>query len=253
MNAPEQLYGWWVPVKASTYAAQLDTQLDIFHWAMLLIFVLWGIYFVYCLAHYRARPGVPAVRGQLSVAKSMVPDGIILVFEMFMIFVIGLPVWAQVMETFPEEKKANVVHVIAQQFAWNFHYPGPDGEFGRRDIHLVSSGNPVGLDDGDPASKDDIVSINTMPAPLGKPTLAYLTSMDVIHGFNVPAFRTKQDVTPGMRVRIWFEPILRGKFEIACAQLCGLAHYRMLGNVEVMTQEEFDAWIQKKLADKAEL
>src|SRR3990167_6474328 len=214
---PDQLYGWRLPARASTYAADLDRQLDVFHVAMGLIFVCWGAFMIYCLIRYRARPGVPAVYSHTGIVKSMIPDGIVLAFELFMIFVIGLPVWAHVMETFPEEKKANVAAVIAQQFAWNIHYPGPDGLFGRRDIKLISSGNPIGLDDADPAAKDDLVSVNQFHVPLGKPTLVYLSSMDVIHSFNVPAFRTKQDATPGMRVRIWFEPIMTGTFEIACA------------------------------------
>lgn len=247
-----EMYGWWLPVKASTYAAKLDRQLDIFHAAMFLIFICWGAYLTYCLIKYRAKPGVAAVYEHKGILASLVPDGIILAFEMFMIFIIGLPAWAHVMEQFPEERQANVVQVIAQQFAWNIHYPGPDGVFGKRNVALVSAGNPIGLDSNDPDGKDDIVSINQFYVPLGKPTLVYLTSMDVIHSFNVPAFRTKQDATPGLRVRIWFEPNMLGTFEIACAQLCGLGHYRMRGDVIVQTQDEFDAWIKKKLAEKAE-
>ncbi len=249
---PDKIYGWGVPFAASSYAAKLDRQLNIFHAAMILIFVCWAVYMAYCLIRYRAKPGVPAEYGHLSVVTSLIPDGIILAFEMFMIFAIGLPSWAHVMENFPVEKEANVVHVIAQQFAWNIHYPGPDGVFGRTSIKLISSGNPIGLDDSDPAAKDDIVSINQFHVPVNKPTLVYLSSLDVIHSFNVPAFRTKQDATPGMQVRIWFEPIQLGTFEIACAQLCGLGHYRMRGDVIVHTQDEFDAWIKKKLAEKSE-
>jgi len=159
----DQMYGWSMPVAASTYAASLDRQLNIFHIAMALIFVCWGVFFTYCLIKYRARPGSQAVYSQGGILASMVPDGIILVFEMFMIFVIGLPVWAHVMETLPDAKAANVVAVHAQQFAWNFHYPGRDGVFGRTDIKLVSPGNPIGLDDIDPAAADDVLSVNQMP------------------------------------------------------------------------------------------
>ena len=65
--------------------------------------------------------------------------------------------------------------------------------------------------------------------------------------------RVKQDVIPGMRTPVWFKPIKTGNSEIACAQLCGLGHYRMRGDVIVHTQEEFDAWLAKKQAEKAEL
>jgi cytochrome c oxidase subunit II len=59
----------------------------------------------------------------------------------------------------------------------------------------------------------------------------------------VPAMRVKQDAIPGMMVPVWFTPTREGVYEIACSQLCGLAHYRMRGVVRVVSAEEFGAWI----------
>jgi cytochrome c oxidase subunit 2 len=73
--------------------------------------------------------------------------------------------------------------------------------------------------------------------------VATLRSKDVIHSFFLPEFRVKQDAVPGMTSRIWFDATRTGNWEIACAELCGLGHYRMRGSVTVETPEEFDKWL----------
>jgi cytochrome c oxidase subunit 2 len=70
-----------------------------------------------------------------------------------------------------------------------------------------------------------------------------LRSKDVIHSFYLPHFRVKQDAMPGMRIPIWFVPTEVGEFEIACAELCGLAHYRMKGKVHVLSKEGYRDWL----------
>jgi cytochrome c oxidase subunit 2 len=145
--------------------------------------------------------------------------------------------------TVPKAEESNVVEIVAEQFAWNVQYAGQDGQFGRRDPKFIDSGNVLGLDPEDPAGKDDIITINEVHVPLGKPTLLYLTSKDVIHSFFVPAFRVKTDAMPGMRIPLWFEPTRAGKYEIACSQLCGIGHSKMRGDVVVDTPEEFEAWL----------
>ena len=93
------------------------------------------------------------------------------------------------------------IEVLGKQFAWSFRYPGPDGKFGRTDLKLVndSGGNPFGLDDKDPASKDDIVSAS-LKIPAGKPIKLIMHSRDVIHNFFVRELRVKQDIVPGMEI-----------------------------------------------------
>ncbi|MBI4051447.1 MAG: hypothetical protein HY400_02965, partial [Elusimicrobia bacterium] len=97
---------------------------------------------------------------------------------------------------------------------------------------------------------DDLVTVNELHIPLKKPTLVTMTSKDVIHSFFVPEFRIKQDVVPGMQAKIWFEPTQTGKFEIGCAQLCGLGHFRMRGDVFVHTPEEYQNWLKEALKQK---
>ena len=78
---------------------------------------------------------------------------------------------------------------------------------------------------------------------MGKPTKVNLTSKDVIHSFFISSFRIKKDAMPGMRTQIWFEPTMEGKFEITCAQLCGVSHTSMRGDVVAESQEKFDAFV----------
>ena len=140
--------------------------------------------------------------------------------------------------------------MIAQQFAWNIHYPGPDGKFGTGKAELMNDAtNPLGLDPADTNGADDIVTLNQMYIPVDKNVVVKLSSKDVIHSFGVPVLRVKQDAIPGMEIPIWFKAKQTSEparpFEIACAQLCGIGHSTMRGFVNVMPQADFDAWLAK--------
>lgn len=213
---------------------------------MFAIFILWGIYFTYMLVKYRHKEGVPARYKHGGVLWSFVPDIVVLVFELTLIFLYAIPSWSRIKMSVPPAGKSLVLEVVAEQFAWSIHYPGPDGKFGRKDPKLVNASNVLGLDPHDPAAKDDIVTVNELHIPVGKPTVFNLTSKDVIHSFFVPEFRIKQDAMPGMRVPVWFEPTMAGKFEIGCAQLCGFGHALMRGDVFVHSPEEFEAWLSEQ-------
>ncbi len=133
------------------------------------------------------------------------------------------------------------IEVVAQQFAWNIHYPGKDGAFGRTDPSLIDdSSNPVGLDDADPNSKDDTV-VPTLVIPVNRPVELILRSKDVTHSFWVPQLRFKQDLVPGMAIHVHFTATKTGKFELACAELCGMNHFKMKSFMLVLPQNDFDA------------
>lgn len=244
-----QNYTFGLPIAASTYADKLDSALNILQAGMVVIFVLWGLFFAYCLIRFRriANPSASYSVAQKGGFSSFVPDAAVLAFEVWLIFFLGLPIWSEIKEQFPAESDSLVVEMVAEQFAWGFQYAGPDGQFAKKDPKQISGGNTIGIDYSDPASGDDIITINELHVPLGKPTLLYMTAKDVIHSFFVPEFRVKQDVVPGMKSPLWFEPTKTGRFEIGCAQLCGLGHYRMKGEVVVYTPEEFEAWQKARL------
>jgi cytochrome c oxidase subunit 2 len=155
----------------------------------------------------------------------------------------GQRVWASIYFS-DAPTNATIVEITGEQFQWTFHYPGADGQFGRTDTKLITNTNYIGLDSTDAAAKDDIVSLGNMHVPLGKPVRVRLRSKDVIHSFFLPNFRMKQDAVPGMGIEVWFTPTKAGNFEIACAELCGLGHYRMKAALTVdESQDAFNKWL----------
>ena len=141
------------------------------------------------------------------------------------------------------------IEITAQQFAWNFRYAGPDGKFGREKPELVSAstGNPVGLDSTDPASKDDIVS-PVFAVPANREIELIIRSQDVTHSFYVRELRLKQDAVPGLEIHMHFNATEPGNYEIACAELCGLGHYRMHSMLMVMSEPDFEKWMKDQEA-----
>ncbi len=183
------------------------------------------------------------VSGALGLAVAAVGEGGVLA--------IGMPVWAEYFGARPPAD-AVTIDVTAQQFMWNVRYPGPDGVFGRTDLRLIDeASNPLGLDPSDPAGRDDIVTLNEMAVPVNRPVRIRLHSKDVIHSFFLPHLRVKQDAVPGMTPEIVFVPTRTGDFELACAELCGLAHYRMRGFVHVLTSAQFAEWLRQQSAAAA--
>jgi len=242
----EQFLG--LPPEASAHAHDIDQLISLLHWLMFILFAGWGIFYVYTLMRFRKSKNPTADYIGVKSHTSSYLEIIVAVIEVVLLIGFSIPLWATRVNQFPKEKDAVVIHVVAEQFAWNVHYPGKDGKFGKRDIHLVDADNPLGLDRTDPDAKDDITTINQLNLPLNKPVIIYITSKDVIHSFKLPVMRINQDAIPGQITPVWFTPILAGDYEIACAQLCGLGHYRMRGYMTIQTQEEFDAWLAEQAA-----
>lgn len=251
-----------MPPIASEHGADLDYANALVHWLMLFLFVGWSIYFIFVLIRFRkgAHPKADHSGAQGKVAK-WTEYGVIVAEAVLLIF-FSIPLWGERVQAFPDEREATVVRVIGEQFAWNVHYPGADGVFGRTRPELVDvQNNPVGLDYDDPHAKDDVTTLNELKMPVNKPVLIHLGSKDVIHSFGLNDFRVKQDAVPGLSIPVWFTPTVttdeirrqtgnpKYRYEISCAQLCGLGHYRMRGFVDVQPQAEFDAW----MAEQAEL
>jgi len=157
----------------------------------------------------------------------------------------ALDLWGKIQSAAPPD--AMVIEVTGQQFAWNVRYPGKDGLFGRTDAKLASQENPIGLDKSDPAANDDLMLLNQLYLAQDKPVRIRLRSMDVIHSFFLPNFRVKQDAVPGMTVDTWFVPKHSGDFDIACAEHCGLGHYRMRAQVHVVAQDQFETSLKAAL------
>jgi cytochrome c oxidase subunit 2 len=161
----------------------------------------------------------------------------------------GERAWASV-HFIGAEPGALPIEVTGQQFAWNFRYTGPDGVFGRTrpDLVSASTGNAVGVDPADPAGKDDIISPGTLAIPAGREVDLILKSLDVTHSFYVRELRLKQDAVPGMTIHLHFVANTPGTYELACAELCGLGHYKMRATVLVMAEPDFQKWLAQQEA-----
>jgi cytochrome c oxidase subunit 2 len=241
-------YKWLpYPPNLSTHGPAIDTLITLVHILMFVLFIGWGVFFVYCLIRFRKRPNVNAVYQPVQGKTAKILEGAIIVAELVLLFGLSMPVWANWKHDFPAEDQALRVRVVAEQFAWNFHYPGKDGVFGRTDPKLMNNtGNSLGLDLSDPNAKDDIVTLNEFHFPIRKPVILDISSKDVIHSFTINVLRVKQDAIPGMKVPIHFEATGTGTFDISCAQLCGLGHYRMQGFVYIDTPEQYAKWLAQK-------
>ncbi|MBI4467822.1 MAG: hypothetical protein HY650_00710 [Acidobacteria bacterium] len=88
--------------------------------------------------------------------------------------------------------------------------------------------------------------MNEICVPVGRPVRIRLRSKDTLHSFFLPNFRVKQDAVPGMTIQLGFVPTVRGEYEIACAELCGLGHYSMRGLLHVVTEAEFNKWLSEQ-------
>jgi cytochrome c oxidase subunit II len=235
-----------LPVQASEHAAEIDHMLSLVHWLMLIMFIGWGLFFLYVLFRFRkgANPRADYVGAKGKLSKGI--EVAIVIAEVVLLVGYAIPAWARRVKTFPSESEAVVVRVIGEQFAWNIHYPGPDGKFGRTDVKLVSADNPLGLDRKDPDAKDDITTINQLTLPVNRPVLVHLSSKDVIHSFGLFEMRVKQDAVPGLDIPVWFVPTRIGDYEIACSQLCGLGHYRMRGFVNIKSAADFQSFLTEE-------
>ena len=229
-----------LPIAGSAHAAEVDETMVLVHWLMALLFVGWSLFFIYVLMRFRRKAHPVASYHGLRGRWSSWLEGGVLVAEIVLLAFFSIPVWSARVDAFPSERESIVVRIVAEQFAWNVHYPGPDGRFGRTDIALLGPANPLGLDRNDPAAKDDITTINQLNLPVNRPVIVHLSSKDMVHSFALPQMRVKQDVIPGIAQPVWFTPTQTGEWEIPCSQLCGLGHYRMRGFYTIQTQAEYE-------------
>jgi cytochrome c oxidase subunit 2 len=214
---------------------------------MLALFVGWIIYFFYALHRFRSSRNPKAdYVGVRNHASSYIEVAVAGVEAVLLIF-IAVPLWAKAVDKFPAASDSTVIQIVAQQFAWNARYAGPDGVFGRQDMKFVKSDNVFGVDPTDANGKDDIQVLNDIHVPLGKPVIIYLSSKDVIHSLKIIAMRVCQDAIPGLRIPVWFKPTQVGRYQINCAQLCGNGHAAMTGGfLVVQTRADFDKWLKSK-------
>ncbi|MGB7769110.1 MAG: cytochrome c oxidase subunit II [Verrucomicrobiia bacterium] len=233
-----------LPELASKSGVEVDNLMVYVHWLMFALFIGWTIYFFYAIYRFRQSRNPKAdyvgVRGHVSSYLELAVAGI----EAVLLIGIAVPVWARRVDQMPPPAQSTVLQIVAQQYAWNVRYPGPDGVFGRQDMKFVSDANVFGVDPSDPQGKDDIQTLNDIHVVVNKPVIIYLSSKDVIHSLKIIAMRVCQDAIPGLRIPVWFTPTKIGRYQVNCAQLCGPGHSEMSGGfLIVQSQADYDKWI----------
>ena len=213
----------WLPENVSTYGKQIDSLYEIIYWITAVTFVLVAAAMIVFLVKYRYREGRRAIythgNNTVEIVWTIIPALILVVLT-----VLSVPTWARIKIQVPETDLK--IKVLAKQFNWEVHYPGPDGKLG---------------------TEDDIKFDNEIHVPVGKPVELVLAAKDVIHSVFLPNLRFKQDAVPGREIRAWFEATKPGKYEMPCAELCGFGHSGMKGWLYVHTPEEYAKWAQERL------
>lgn len=243
---------WWLPAGASAAAGWIDHQFALTFVIMGIVFLAAQLSLGYIAWRYRETPSSPPVTYSHGNTKLEIIWTALTTVLFVGLNLMGSSVWAS--QRFePAEAGATQVEVTGMQFAWYFRYPGADGAYGKTKTSLMdpSAGGEaaVGLDTSDASAKDDVVT-GTMYLPVNREVDLSMRAVDVIHSFFVPNLRFKQDAVPGLNIHMHFKPTEIGEYEIACAELCGLGHYKMHGMVHVVSQEDFDKWLAAREAEK---
>jgi cytochrome c oxidase subunit 2 len=141
-----------------------------------------------------------------------------------LVIFMGLFIWAGNVyyEMFSPPADGIAIYVIGKQWMWKIEHPG-----GQREI-------------------------NQLHIPVGRNIILTMTSQDVIHDFDVPAFRIKHDVLPGRYERMWFKATKTGTYHLFCGQYCGDFHSLMIGSIIVMTPSDYAAWLQNESPNTSE-
>jgi cytochrome c oxidase subunit 2 len=247
----------WFPPPISEFAEQVDAQFQRTLWMTGVVFVLSQLALAYAVWRFRSRGqratyshGNNTMEAVWTIVTAVVFVGI---------GVVGQKTWAALhLAEVPPEPNQYQVEVIGEQFKWSFRLPGADGKFGRyKSLEKVEEERAAGrmrsspwqLDPTDEAGKDDIILPvgSNLAVPVHTRIQLYMASKDVIHSFFIRELRLKQDAVPGLRVPIHFTATKTGRYEVACAELCGQSHYDMRVFLEVKTPEEYAEWLKSKI------
>lgn len=210
---------------ASSFADDIDMVFSVIFWIVFFWFLLAEGVFFYLIFRFRKKEGVRAqyITGELKSEKRWItiPHNLILVFDVIIV-IAAVKVWYTVKQDLPDAPDKQIVRIVAQQWAWTFVHPGPDGQ----------------LD-----TPDDIAKINELHVQVDRLHHFQLESKDVVHSFSVPVFRLKQDAIPGRVITGWFTPTKTGEYDIQCTEICGVGHALMPARIFIETADQHAAWV----------
>lgn len=237
---------WWLPPDISVLGSGIDQQLGETMIASGVLFVASQLVLALFAWQYAdAGDGRPIKIFPGGATPMVVLATILVGVEILVLTLVGTRVWGGIFLS-PPDPTALKVDVQAEQFAYYFRYPGPDGRLGAAHPELIDAGdgNFYGLDPAnDTTARDDIVSA-TLVVPVNRPVLLSLHAKDVGHAFYVPELRIQQDFVPGLVIPLQFTATQVVKKEIVCTQLCGLGHFNMRAYIDVVPPDQFDQWLK---------
>ena len=211
---------------ASSYAGDID-------FVIIVVGILGGFWlllsegvFFYFIFKFRARKGQKAqyIAGETHAETKLVhwAHYVVIACDIVIIF-FAIRVWYHVKQELPAADAT--IEIVGQQWAWRFRHPGPDG--------LINT-------------DDDVETVDELHLKVDTTYHFKLKAHDVLHDFSVPVFRIKQDAIPGRVITGWFKPTKTGKFDIQCAEMCGIGHGIMGATLYVDTASNHDNWLATK-------
>jgi len=244
----------YLPEPASEHGMWIRSM---FQWTLVptgIIFVLTQILLFWFAFRYRFNKKRRAVHfahsTKLEILWTAVPAVV-----MIGLVAIGLVNWFKIFKPAPEN--AIIVEVTGKQFQWDIRYSGDDNVLGTKSVYKIDAENAFGIDWKDNNSRDDFKS-DTLYLMKNRPVLVRINSLDVLHSFYLPHFRVKMDAVPGIPTQFHFLPTKttaeareeydnrKFNFELACAELCGQAHFNMRRVVKVVEEEEWNEWFNSQ-------
>jgi cytochrome c oxidase subunit 2 len=213
------LFNWIfaLPVAASAEAIPIDQMFNAHFWMIAFLFALIMVLMFYSVVVFRRQPDDdtdgPHIHGNtaLEIGWTIVPAFVVFGFGIW-----GAVVLNDITRPDPEEM---VINVVGKQWVWSFSYP----------------------------EQENIPSAELV-LPVNQPVVLNMNAEDVLHSFWVPEFRVKQDLVPGRETHLRITPTQVGDFKLRCAEICGTSHTQMLADVRVVSEADFQAWLDEKLA-----
>ncbi len=204
----------WFPENAAGEAGQIDTLYDVLLVCSVPVFVLVMTIAIYSVVRFRAKPGDMGDGAPIHGNTRL--EIIWVTIPFIMVTALAIYGWIILDDLEAKQKNEMVVKVTGQQFTWTFEYPS------------------------------EKVNSPELVLPVDRPIEFKIQTKDVIHSFWVPQFRLKSDAVPGLTTAIRVTPDKVGRYEVVCAELCGLGHATMRQFVRVLPTSEFDSWVSEQ-------
>jgi cytochrome c oxidase subunit 2 len=233
---------WWITPLSSNWG-QMDDTLYITFWVTGIVFVAINFFMAYALIRYRYNKDRKAHYEPENKKLELWLTGLTTIGVIIMLAP-GLIVYEDFVHV---PKNVMTVEAMAKQWQWAFRFPGKDGVLGHTNVRHVSFNNPFGMSPDDANGQDDIlIKTGDLHLPVDQPVQVLLRSLDVLHDFYVPHFRVKMDAVPGIVTSLWFTPTIEGRYDLACAEYCGIGHHKMKSRVIVDDQASYLAWLAQQ-------